>query len=184
MDLSQFAGTDYVDLEIDGIKYRVGELTLREWAPVQAWIKANARGPLSVLASPDFAALPPQVKREVLGAALDKEQTSWPPQIGTKPWFLALDNDGGHATALLAILGKNLPGITLEDCRRVADSGTFAEILPAFCAALGIFGPKSPAPSTPRRRKGPGGAKGRTTSAKAPTSSSRPPAGPGMTSST
>jgi hypothetical protein len=92
MDLAQFAGGEYEDVVIAGHPFRIGELTQREWVPVQAWLKATVPGPLSTLASPDFMRLPHDVKREVLGEVLERARTSWPPRIGTRGWFLALDH--------------------------------------------------------------------------------------------
>lgn len=182
MDLATFAGADFVDVELAGRTYRVGELTLREWAPVQAWIKATVPGPLSSLASPDFARLPAAVKREVLGEALDRDRTSWPPRIGSRSWFLALDHPGGHAVALRAMLGKHSPAITEAECEAIAGSATFDQILPVAVAALGLFGPKSPAPApSPTATTSPGATAG-TTSATSPTSSPAPGDGPGTTS--
>ena len=182
MDLAAFAGADYLDVALDGHPFRVSELTLGEWATVQAWIKAEVPGPLSSLGSPDFRRLPPEVKREVLGAALEKDRTSWPPSIGTRPWFLALDHPGGHAVALKAILARHTATITVEDCARLVEVATFDQILPCFTAALGIFGPKSPAPPPARTTKA-GGAKAPTTSKRPPGSSSRRKAGPPPSSS-
>ena len=146
MDLAQFAGLDYVDVTLAGQLYRVGDLTLREWAPVQAWIKATVPGPLSSLGSPDFRKLPPEVKRELLAEALEQDRTSWPPRVGSKPWFFALDAEGGHAVLLLALLGKYQP-IDLAKCQAIVEAVTFEEILPCVLAGLGLFGPKSPAPA-------------------------------------
>jgi hypothetical protein len=147
---------------------------------VQAWIKAEVPGPLSSLGSADFRKLPPEVKREVLGMALEKDRTSWPPSIGRREWFLTLDHPGGHAVALRAILARDRPQITVEDCGAIVAAATFEEILPAFSAALGIFGPKSPAPPTtgPKSNGAP-----RTTSGKRPSSSSKPRGGRRPTSS-
>lgn len=183
MDLAQFAGADYLDIELAGKKYRVAELTLGEWAPIQAWIKANVPGPLASLASPDFRALPPEVKREVLGIALDKDRQEWPPRISSRGWFLALDHPGGHAVLLLALLGK-CQAVTEAECQAIVDAAGFDQILPVVMAGLGLFGPKSPAPdpSTTTTRKRPGATK-RTTSAKSRTSSPKRGAGPAPTSS-
>jgi hypothetical protein len=184
LDLAQFAGQDYVDLTIDGKPYRVGELTLREWAPVQARLKANVPGPLSSLASPDFKALPSDIKRDVLAEALEQDRTSWPPRIGSKGWFVAMDNEGGHEVLLRALLGKHRPGITTEECAAIAGSATFEEILPAVLAGLGFFGPKSPAPAEAIKptTTGPAGATA-TTSKTSRSSSPRRGAGRRKTSS-
>ena len=175
IDLAQFAGLDYADLTIGGKVYRAGELTLGEWAPVQAWIKANVPGPLSSLASPDFRALPQQVKREVLAEALEQDRTSWPPRIGSKGWFLALDHPGGHAALLVALLGKHQP-FGRADAEALAESVGLEEILPAVMAALGHFGPKSPAPG-PGAKATTGAGRAATTSATSRTSSPRRGAG-------
>lgn len=182
MDLAQFAGADYADLTLADATYRVGELTLREWAPVQAWIKATVPGPLASLGSPDFAALPPAIKRELLGEALRQDRSGWPPAIGTLPWLEAVDRDGGHAVVLLAILARHNPGITLERCRAIAELARPSEILPPILAALGMLGPKSPAPASPIPASP--GARPATTSETSPTSSPAPGDGPAGTSST
>jgi hypothetical protein len=183
MDLAQFADADYVDLTLDGKPYRVGELTLREWAPIQAWIKATVPGPLSSLASPDFKKLPPDVKRDLLAEALEQDRTSWPPRIGSKAWFFAMDTEGGHAELLLALLGKYQPVDRAEAARLVAGIAT-ESITAAVLAGLGVFGPKSPAPAEGMTAKAAGGAADATTSATGPTSSPRPGDGPAPTSST
>lgn len=182
MDLAAFAGADFADLTLDGTPYRVGELTLAEWAPVQAWIKAKAPGPLAVLDSKEFAALPPAVKREVVQEAMRQQRTTWPPQLGRQEWFAALDHEGGHAVALKAILGKHQP-VTEARCAELAARCTMAEVLPAVVAALGLFDPKSPAPATPTpTTTTPTGAPGDATSATSPISSPPPGAGPATTS--
>jgi hypothetical protein len=206
LDLAQFAGLDYADVTIAGQRYRVGELTLREWAPVQAWMKATVPGPLAVLASPDFKRLSADLKREVLGEAMDRDRFSWPPAIGRRSWYQALDHPAetregmpfdpdwdkpsGHAVALLAVLARHQPGITLGECQALAERATFAEIVPAFAAALGLFGPKSqpPAPPEPGAKattKGAGGQarKASTNSARRRSTSSKPADGPATTSS-
>jgi hypothetical protein len=185
MDLAQFAGDDFVDLEIAGRAFRVGELTLRDWAPVQAWIKAHVPGPLSSLGSPDFKKLPGDVKRDVLAEALEQDRTSWPPRIGSQSWFLAMDVEGGHAELLLALLGKCQP-VDRAEALAIAEAISFEQILPAVLAGLGLFGPKSPAPAatapaTPTTSAA--GATSPTTSATSPTRSRRPGAGRGTTSS-
>jgi hypothetical protein len=171
MDLAQLAGLDYADVEIAGKTYRVGELTLLEWAPVQAWIKAEVPGPLASLGSPDFKKLPPDVKRDLYVQALEQDRLHWPPRIGTAPWVAALDKQaGGHAVLLLALLGK-YQSMTLVACQAIADEAASEEILAAVLASLGMFGPKSPAPA-----EGPTtttGAPKPTTSGRSPTSSSR-----------
>lgn len=185
MDLAEFAGKDYVDLTIDGTVYRVGELTLREWAPVQAYIKAEVPGPLSSLGSPDFKRLPPDVKRDLLAEALQQDRTSWPPRIGTPAWFLAMDFEGGHAELLLALLGKYQPVDRAEAVRLAAIVST-ADVTAAVLAGLGVFGPKSPAPAegtTTKPKPTAGGATDATTSANSPISSPASGAGPGTTSS-
>ena len=151
MDLSAFAGADYLDVELAGTAYRVGELTLREWAPVQAWIKANVPGPLSSLGSPDFKALPKEVKRELQALALEQDRSGWPPMVGTVGWFRALDHPGGHEVVLLAVLARHRPGTTLDECRAILEKATYAEFLPAIAAALGMDPnrPKSTAPPSP-----------------------------------
>lgn len=147
MDIAQLAGLDYMDIPLAGATRRVGELTLREWAPVQAWIKATVPGPLSSLESPDFKNLSPEMKRNVLFEALEQDRTSWPPRIGSKGWFASLDHEGGHAVLLLALLGKHSPSITLEECDEISREATNHAVVAAVCCGLGIIGPKSPPPA-------------------------------------
>lgn len=184
MDLAAFAGADYLDVTLDGEPYRVGELTLADWAPVQAWIKARAPGPLAVLDSKEFHALPPGTKREVVQEAMRQQRTTWPPQLGRQEWFAALDHEGGHAACLKAILGKFQP-VTPERCAELAERCTMAEILPCVVAALGLFDPKSPAPATPTTSTSTGATTttAATTSATSPTRSPRPGGGRRTTSS-
>jgi hypothetical protein len=181
MDLASFAGADYVDLTLDGTTYRVGELTLREWAPIQAWIKANVPGPLSSLGSPDFKRLPSDVKRDLLAEAMVQDRTSWPPRIGTPEWMLSLDHEGGHEELILALLGKCQP-FDRPAAKALAGRVTLVEILPAVLAGLGIFGPKSPTPGEAKAKAD--GAADRTPLAKGPSTSRRPGAGQKTRSST
>lgn len=182
MDLAQLAGLDYADVEIAGATYRVGELTQREWAAVQAWIKATVPGPLSSLASPDFKSLPSEVKRDLLAVALEQDRTSWPPAVGRTGWFAALDHPGGHAVLLMALLKKHRPSIAPAECEGLAEKATILEIMPAVLAGLGVFGPKSPTPAG--REETRAGARRRTTSGTGRSSSPRRGAGPGTSSST
>lgn len=187
MDLSAFSGDDFLDVTLDGVLYRVGELTLKEWGPVQAWIKAKVPGPLAVLDSKEFLALPPSTKSEVAREAIRQQRTSWPPQIGSREWFAALDHEGGHAVCLKAILGKLQP-VGPERAAELAERLTMAEVLPCVVAALGMFDPKSPAPATPTTSPtGPAPTEmtetaDATTSASPPTSSPPPGDGPGTMS--
>lgn len=184
MDLAEFAGVDYVDVQLGGATYRAGELTLREWAPVAAWIKATVPGPLSSLGSPDFMRLPPSLKRDVLAEALEQDRSQWPPSPGSKGWLIALDHDGGHAVALLALLRKHRPGITLEECEALAAKATLMEFMSAVLAGLGYIGPKSPTPEPGKNKRKAPGASSRTTSASSRTRSRKPGDGRKTTSST
>jgi hypothetical protein len=182
MDLASFAGDDFLDVTLDGEGFRVGELTLADWAPVQAWIKAKVPGPLAILSTREFLDLPPAAKREVVQEAMRQQRVTWPPQLGRQEWFAALDHEGGHAAVLKAILGKYQP-VTPARCDELAERCSMVEILPCVVAALGLFDPKSPAPATPTpTTTGATGDPAGATSATSPTRSRRPGGGRRKTS--
>ncbi len=185
MDLAQFAGVDYEEVLLDGTIYKVGRLTMREWALFQAWIKANAPRPLGSLRSEDMEGLSKEDRGVILRAAFE-ENKAWPPRIGSQAWFKAIDTPGGHAELLRAILGKFQPEITLDRCEALAETLDLTGAVMLTCHALGVDpDPKSPPPTVQganrrqRRRE-----RRRTGSGPSPTSSPATGAGPATRSST
>src|SRR5689334_18911928 len=97
---------------------------MAQWGAVQAWIKDNVPSPLSLVNSEDLGALSAADKRVLMREALDA-QRNWPPRVGSRAWFDALDHpprpraDGrpaprGSAVLLWTILRVNRPDLTAE----------------------------------------------------------------------
>jgi len=121
---------------------------MREWGRVQAWIKDNVASPVSAIRSEDLEGLSPIHQRALLAEAVIA-QRNWPPRVGTRAWFEAIDSTGkgdtsGHAVFLHTVLAKHRPEFSLSDAVRLADTMLNADIVPLVMAALGMDDPSPP----------------------------------------
>lgn len=136
MDLATFANAPR-EVILAGHKYWVSALELREWAKVQAWIKANVPGPMRSLSSDDMVNLNDDDRRTAIEAAAIA-QRSWPPKPGTAAWFHALDTPGGHEAFLHAALSKHQPEITLADVVDLSSGLHVSDVAPIVMVCLGL----------------------------------------------
>lgn len=136
MDHATFVNAP-VPVDLDGESYYVSALTLKEWGPVQAWIKTNVPGPMRAISSADLVNLSDEDKRIVLESAA-MAQRNWPPQIGSISWFKALDHPGGHAEFLFCSLSKHQARFTREDAATLSDRLEIKDVMPIVLACLGL----------------------------------------------
>lgn len=126
-----------IEVTLAGHKYMVSALQLKEWAVVQAWIKANVPGPMRSISSADLENLNESDRRVVLEAAAIA-QRSWPPRPGTAAWFHALDHPGGHEEFLHAALSKHQPEMTKADVVALSAKLALSDVMPVIMACLGL----------------------------------------------
>lgn len=143
MNLIQATNTP-VKIELAGTAYSVRTLNFRELASVSAWIEDHVPSPLA-------RALQAIGQLKAAGKALDaateelildhatNAMLSWPPRVGSKPWFDALDGaDGGLVELVYTILSKTVLGFDREKSQGLVDKLTSEEILDLVY--LGIYG--------------------------------------------
>lgn len=136
MDLATFVNAP-VPIELAGGVYQCSALTLREWGPVQSWIKANVPGPMRVLSSEDLVGLNEADKRALFEQAF-AAQRNWPPRVGSAEWFRALDLPGGHAEFLFVALSKHQPTFTREQAAALDAKLSLVDVMPVVTACLGL----------------------------------------------
>lgn len=143
MDLTQATNTP-VSLKLGGTSYQVRFLNFRELAVVSAWIEEHVPSPLA-RAVQALAQLHGTGKttdsgtEELLLDHASNQMLSWPPRVGTKAWFDALDGaDGGLAELVYTILSKTVPGFDREKARALTDKLDVSEVLELIY--LGVLG--------------------------------------------
>ena len=120
-------GGDYEEVVLGGLPYRVGPLALKEWGEIQAWIKANVPGPVAVALQQLGAAraagvtVDPGDRASLLREA-NVQARAWPPRVGTREWWGALDSRAADAAFLKVALARHQPTITAEQCAALAES--------------------------------------------------------------
>jgi hypothetical protein len=125
MDLVQATGGGE-ELLLGGQTFNIRLLTLREWSEVQKFLKKELPSPVT------RAAIAIQ-QAKVAGTPLDsstvdalydraeKAALTWPPRIGTKEWFDALDTvEGGWERVLFEVVSKVNPAFTLPQADELA----------------------------------------------------------------
>lgn len=132
-------------IELGGREYRVSALTLKEWGPVQSWIKQHAVSPVRLLSSGDMAGLNAADRKAMMETALHA-QRNWPPRIGSIEWFQALDHPGGHAEFLFVALSKHQPDFTREEAAGLDERISVGDATPVVMACLGLDMPDDNAP--------------------------------------
>ena len=153
MDLSSLTNAPQ-SVEVAGQPFAVSHLTMREWGTVQGWIKANVPGPAESLAAINVDGLSPFAARSLMQVVV-KEQQAWPPRVGSREWFDALDRVGkdnriGAAVLLHTILAKHQPAYTYEQAERLYEAVGYAEALRLTLIAMGVEpDPKAGKPSPP-----------------------------------
>jgi hypothetical protein len=181
MDLATLTAQDYAEVEIAGLPYRVGPLTLEDFGAVQAWIKAHVPNPVTAalqqLAEAEAAGvdISPENRRYLLDAAR-AEARSWPPAVLSPEWIAALDDaEGGEAVWLWTVLRKHQPSLTAEQAAALVPAMTHATRVRLISLAFfGIEPPGAPGPPGAEAPKAQPPARRRRTSGGRPSTSSRP----------
>ncbi len=125
MDLAQATGVPET-IDLAGEPYPVRLLTFREWGAIGAWLKRENPSPITraALAIHEARAMGEPLSAEVEDKMLDHAQMAalaWPPKLGTKEWFDAVDKaEGGYAYLLFEVLSKADPNFTREKAEVVA----------------------------------------------------------------
>lgn len=161
MDLAQaFAAPEPVTL--GGREFAVRQLTLAEWAPLQAWLKAAAPSPVTqVLRAVQEARdlgfpLSPEVRDEAFGHAQEAARR-WPPAFGGRAWLQALDSvPGGPARFVRHVLAAAGHAVTEREAQDLVDAMTPDEV-GELCRAV-YYGdppsaPKAAAPAAGTRKR-------------------------------
>jgi hypothetical protein len=170
-------------LTFGGREFTARQLTLVEWAALQAWLKGAGPSPVTqVLRSLQEARdlgfpLTPDVREAALAHA-QEEARRWPPAFGSRAWLRALDSVPGgterFVAHVLALAGQPLDD---QEVLRLVERATVEEF--AELTRIVYFGdpPTVPAPERDDP-KAPAPAPGPTTGDLAFTSSRRGSATP------
>lgn len=143
MNLIQATNTP-VKLRLGGTEYPVRFLNFRELASVSAWIEEHVPSPLAraMQAIGQLKAAgkaPDSATEETMLDHATNASLSWPPRVGSKPWFDALDGaEGGLAELVFTIISKTIPNFDREKAQSLVDKVTAEEFLDL--AYLGVYG--------------------------------------------
>jgi hypothetical protein len=146
MDLSTLTGAPR-EVDLAGVRYKVPALKMRDWGLIQAWIKDNVPSPMASIRSEDLSGLSPADKATLMREAI-AAQRAWPPRVGTRAWFEAIDHparplpDGseaptGTAVLLHTVLRAGQP-FTLAEAIELDARATAADTMAAVLAAMGV----------------------------------------------
>lgn len=133
-----------IKIELGGERYSVRFLNFRELAPVSAWIEEHVPSPLAnatqtIQKLRSAGKSPDSTMEELLLDHAMNQMLSWPPKVGTEPWFDALDGtDGGLAELVYTILSKTVVGFDRDKARTLSDKMSREEVLEL--AYLGVYG--------------------------------------------
>jgi hypothetical protein len=125
MDLVQATGGGE-ELTLGGQAFNPRLLTLREWAEVQKFLKKELPSPvtraaIAIQQAKDEGTPLDQATMDALYDRAEKAALTWPPRIGTKEWFDALDTvEGGWERVLFEVVSKVNPAFTLPQADELA----------------------------------------------------------------
>jgi hypothetical protein len=187
MDLATATAEAYVEVAIDGLRYKLGTLTLARWGALQAWLKAHARDPVAealaqlARAARDGVPIRPESEQFLLREARS-EARHWPPRIASTEFFdLLARTEGGDVQFAWEVLRVHQPSITLEQAADLNAKMAPEDTARVIYAALGIAppnpgdrGPKADGPPSP-----PGGTTGRPSSPPSPSGTAGGPTSSG-----
>lgn len=144
MDFIQATNTP-ITLTLAGSKYPVRFLNFRELAPISAWIEEHVPSPLAraVQSLTQLRAVgkaPDAATEELLLDHAANAMLSWPPRVGSKSWFDALDGaDGGLTELVYTILSKTNLSLDRDKVQGIIDKLNGEEILEVvYLGVLGI----------------------------------------------
>lgn len=128
-----------------GERYHVRPLTFRELAALSAWIEDHVPSPLARAAQAltqlrSGGKAPDSSTEELLLDHAANQMLSWPPRVGSKPWFDALDGtDGGLAELIYVVLSKTVPGFDRTKAQALTDKMSAEEVLElVYLGVLGV----------------------------------------------
>lgn len=143
MDFIQATNTP-VTLKLAGSNYSVRFLNFRELAPVSAWIEEHIPSPYARAAQAltqlrASGKAPDTATEELLLDHAANQTLAWPPRVGSKQWFDALDGaEGGLVELVYTILSKTVPTLDRGKTQELTDKLSSEEILEVVY--LGVFG--------------------------------------------
>lgn len=144
MDFIQATNTP-ISLKIAGSNYSVRFLNFRELASVSAWIEEHVPSPYARAAQAltqlrASGKAPDSATEELLLDHAANAMLSWPPRVGTKPWFDALDGaEGGLVELIYTILSKTVPSFDRAKAQELIDKLNAEEILEiVYLGVLGV----------------------------------------------
>lgn len=171
MDLAQaFAAPEPVSF--GGREFSVRQLTLNEWAKLQAWLKTAAPSPVTQVlrAVQEAADLGIPLSADVRDAAFAHAQEAaraWPPVFGGRAWLLAIDTvPGGPAAFVRHVLAAAGVGLTDREAQELVDRAGPSEFGELVRVAYYGDPPSAPLP----KAEAPGGMTSPTTGAPPSTS--------------
>lgn len=143
MDFIQATNTP-VSLKLAGSNYSVRFLNFRELAPISAWIEEHVPSPYARAAQAltqlrASGKAPDAATEELLLDHAVNQTLVWPPRVGSKPWFDALDGvEGGLVELVYTILSKTIPTFDRGKAQELADKMTTTEFLELVY--MGVYG--------------------------------------------
>lgn len=143
MDFIQATNTP-ITLKLAGSNYSVRVLNFRELAPISAWIEEHVPSPYAraaqALTQLRASGKPPDTATEELLLDHAANQTLvWPPRVGSKSWFDALDGvEGGVVELVYTILSKTVPTLDRDKVQTLVERMSTPEFLELVY--MGIYG--------------------------------------------
>lgn len=153
MDLLQATGAAET-LTLDGEPFPVRPLKLKEWAELQAFLVKSYPSPLARAAKAiqDRKAAGEEITVDTEEMLLDhaqREELNWPPRVGSKGWWFAIDHaDGGTVELIRVALSKTIPGFD-----RVKAEALYSRLSPLELGQLvrfALFGERPAAIERPK----------------------------------
>lgn len=143
MDFIQATNTP-ITLKLADSNYSVRFLNFRELAPISAWIEEHVPSPYA-RAAQALAQLrangkaPDAATEELLLDHAANQTLVWPPRVGSKSWFDALDGvDGGLVELVYTILSKTIPTFDRAKAQELVDKMATTEFMELIY--MGIYG--------------------------------------------
>jgi hypothetical protein len=130
-----------VGVTLAGVEYPIRQLSHAEWAPLQAWLKRAVPSPLVEAARAireiQEAGELTESARSMLLANAHEQARLWPPRVGSRHWFDALNAiDGAPAVTLRTILAAGGTPLSLDEAERVFADATVDEVGVMWAQAL------------------------------------------------
>jgi hypothetical protein len=121
-------------VSLAGRPYNLRLLKLREWSPLQKWLKEAVPSPVAeaIRCLDQLKTAGDKVDADLRKDVLDHAQEAarfWPPPVGSLPWFQALNSiDGGTAQFLRVALKAAGQGLSEEQAIALEAEATIDEV--------------------------------------------------------